>query len=321
MATAAPTLPGNALIPTTDPNHAMQPLGQSAATRVALREEKLTELEIRGEIKPATILNRSPFVLRVETGLWGYTIPARPFDKPFGSYTVTVPLFVSMYRGNQEMSDKSLQQKFDGKILLPCHQAMEFKHWYGGETSEDRMLKQGGIIVFEGGLEEITANSKVRVPEFIYRKGKRYLRFVDAVLKELIAQADEQMYHHFDVVLENAGHDWDDPQKRKNITRYHHVVADFMLAMKRISEPPPWRNSRVDPKSTCPRCSQQYVSRTGVCKCSYVHDPLLAFMSAEIGIDHVRMNSLTAEDWVKVRAEEQRRQNSRGSAQAADANA
>ena len=48
-------------------------LGHAAQERLNIRERKLTELELRGEIKPATILNLSPFPLKVETGLWDYT--------------------------------------------------------------------------------------------------------------------------------------------------------------------------------------------------------------------------------------------------------
>jgi len=308
-----PVLPDDAVIPATGGTSvALQNLGQSAAARVALREEKLTELEIRGDIKPATIINRSPFELRVETGLWGYTVPARPFDKPFSFHTITTCRCVYPYRGNQEMSDKSLQQRFDCKVLLPCHQAMEFKHWYVGESDEDRMLKQGGVVVFEGNMEGVTSATTVRVPTFIYRKGKRYLKFTDAILKNLIAEQDEQMYRHFDIVMDDAGHDWEQPEKRRNITRYHHTVADFMLAMKRIQQAPPWRSAQIKAKDMCPRCGAQYVSMTGVCKCSYVHDPFTAYMSSEISVDHVRMNSLSAEEWVKVKAEEKRRAEARG---------
>jgi hypothetical protein len=293
----------------------MQNLGQSALARVLLREEKLTELEIRGDIKSATILNRSPFKLSVETGLWTYTVPPRPFEKAFSFHTVETARCVYPFRGNQEMSDKSLQQRFDCKVYLPCHQVMEFKTTYVGESDEDRMLKQGGIVVFEGSMEGISKDSTVRVPEWVYRKGKRYLNFGEYSLKELILDADEQMYRHYDALLEEADHDFDDPAKRKNITRKHHTIADFMLAMGKIKESPRWRNSPKGAiKDACGRCGESYVSKTGVCKCGFVQDPFLAYMSSEIDVEHVRMKSLGKEAWEKVHAEEKRRAEARGAA-------
>jgi len=282
-------------------------LGAAATERLRIRERKITELELRGEIKPATILNRSPFPLKVETGLWDYQVPARPFDKPFSSLTVTGTRSFPIYRGNQEMSDKSLRARYDVKILLPVEQLMEFKHWYVGETDEDRLVKSGGVVVFEGSLSGLKPGDLVRVPEFVFKKGERYLRFVDRTLKDMLAEADEQLYNYCHAVLMEANHDADDPQKRKNIQKYQHIVADFMLHMKQIQNAPSWRNVQFKAEDCCPRCNAQYVSKTGMCKCSYVVDPLLAFMSGEISVDHVRMNTLTAEQWKKAKAEQARR--------------
>jgi hypothetical protein len=281
--------------------------GQAAKERLSIREQKLTELELRGEIKPATILNLSPFPLKVETGLWDYQVPAKPSDKPFGILTVHGTRSFPIYRGNQEMSDKSLRARYDVKILLPVEQLMEFKHWYIGETDEDKLVKSGGVVVFEGDMDGITPNSVVRVPEYVFKKGRRYLRFVDRPLKECLAEAKEQLYNHCHAVLIEAGHDADDPQKRKNIQKYQHTVADFMLQQKQIQKAPSWREVQFKAEDCCPRCNAQYVSKTGMCKCSYVVDPLLAFMSGEIAVDHVRMNTLTAEQWKKAKAEQSRR--------------
>ena len=288
-------------------------LGQSAQERLRIRERKITELELRGEIKPATILNRSPFPLKVETGLWDYQVPPREFPgKPFASLTVTGTRSFPIYRGNQEMSDKSLKARYDVKILLPVEQLMEFKHWYVGETEEDRLMKSGGVVVFEGSMDGIKPTSVVRVPEYVFRKGERYLRFVDRVLKELLDEADEQLYNHCHAVLMEANHDADDPQKRKNIQRYQHTVADFMLQMKQIQNAPAWRNVQFKAEDCCPRCNAQYVSKTGMCKCGYFVDPFLAFMSGEeISTEHVRMNTLTKEQWSKVKTEQTRRDEAR----------
>jgi hypothetical protein len=286
-------------------------LGAAAHERLRIRERKITELELRGEIKPATILNRSPFPLKVETGLWDYVVPPRPFDKPFSSLTVTGTRSFPIYRGNQEMSDKSLRAKYDVKILLPVEQLMEFKHWYVGETDEDKLVKSGGVIVFEGNLEGIKPASVVRVPEYVFRKGERYLRFIERELKEMIDEADEQLYNHCHAVLIEANHDADDPQKRKNIQKYQHTVADFMLHMKQIQNAPSWRNVQFKAQDCCPRCNAQLVTKTGMCKCSYVVDPLVAFMSGEIEFEHVRMNTLTGEAWKKAKAEQERRMKAR----------
>jgi hypothetical protein len=286
-------------------------LGQAAQSRLRIRERKLTELELRGEIKPATILNRSPFELKVETGLWDYKVPARDTAKPFSSLTVTGTRSFPIYRGNQEMSDKSLRANYDVKILLPVEQLMEFKHWYIGETDEDKLVKSGGVVVFEGTLEGVKPSTVVRVPEFVFRKGERYLHFVDRELKDLLAEADEQLYNHCNAVLMEANHDADDPLKRKNIQKYQHTVADFMLTMKQIQNAPSWRNVQFKAEDCCPRCNAQYVSKTGMCKCSYVVDPLLAYMSGEIDVAHVRMNTLNAEQWKKANAEQKRRTEAR----------
>jgi hypothetical protein len=288
-------------------------LGQAAQERLRQRERRITELELRGEIKPATILNRSPFPLKVETGLWDYVVSAREFpEKPFSALTVTGTRSLPIYRGNQEMSDKSLRSKYDVKILLPVEQLMEFKHWYVGETQEDRLVKSGGVVVFEGSMQDIKPASIVRVPEYVFKKGERYLRFVDRQLKEMLDEADEQLYNHCHAVLMEANHDADDPQKRKNIQRYQHTVADFMLQMKQIQNAPAWRNVQFKSEDCCPRCNAQYVSKTGVCKCSFVVDPFLAYMESEIAIDHVRMGKLTPAQWKKVNEEEARRKKAQG---------
>ena len=167
-----PVLPEDAnILATGDHLVNLNNLGQAAQERLRLRERRITELELRGEIKPATILNRSPFTLRVESGLIPYTVPPRPKGKPFSTLTITGTRSFPIYRGNQEMSDKSLRGKYDVKVLLPVEQLMEFKHTYIGETKEDRLVKAGGVIIFEGDMEGVTPKSTVRVPEFVFRKG------------------------------------------------------------------------------------------------------------------------------------------------------
>jgi hypothetical protein len=290
------------------PDEIKQSLGLTAQQLVYIKETKLTDLELRGEIKPATILNRSPFELKVETGLWGYTVPPRPEGKSFSHHTITGTVSYPIYKGNQEMSDKSLHAKYDVNILLPIVQAMEFKFWYVGVTEEDRLFKQGGVVVFEGDMEDLTPKSVVREPRFIFRKGRRYMNFVDRVLKDLLDEADEQMKRYCMAVLEEAGHWADDPKQRANIQRAQHTWADFALKMNWIQHPVPWRNTQIRAEDCCPRCDAQYVSKTGMCKCSYVYDPFVAFMAGEITHEHVRMQTLDAEKWKKVKIEIDRRQ-------------
>jgi hypothetical protein len=290
------------------PAEIQQSLGHAAQQRVAIRETKLTDLELRGEIKPATILNRSPFELKVETGLWSYVVPPRPDGKPFSHHTITGTVSYPIYKGNMEMSDKSLRANYDVNILLPIVQAMEFKFWYIGVTDEDKVFKQGGVVVFEGDMEGLTPKSEVRVPQFTFKKGRRYMTFSTRVLKDMLDEADEQMRMRCMAVLEQAGHWADDPKQRANIQRAEHTWADFALKMNWIQTPVAWRNTQVRAEDCCPRCNVPYVSKTGMCKCSYVYDPFVAFMSGEITQDHVRLQTLNAEQWKKVKAEIERRQ-------------
>jgi len=293
------------------PSVVQQNLGMSASARVQMRLDKIYELELRGEIKPATIINRSPFELKVETGYWDYSVPPRPSGKPFSSLTVTGTRAFFPYRGKEEMSDHSTHDRFDCGILLPVHQLMEFKTCYVGLNDGDKNFKQGGVIVFEGDLEGITPKSTVRDPSWVFKGKKRFLKFSDRILGDLIEEADAQMKHRCMVILDQADHWADDPKTRANIQRPERVWADFAFEQKWITAPKAWRNTVTRPEDSCPRCGAQYVSKTGMCKCSYVVDPLLAFLSGEILVDHVRLQTLKAEDWKKINAEQERRNKAR----------
>lgn len=303
-----PVLPADSVISSSSGQPVgLQNLGQAAQERLRIRERKLVELELRGEIKPATIWNLSPFPRGVESGLIPYIVPPKPKGKPFSSLTVAGTRTFPIYGGNQEMSDKSLRARYDIKVILPVEQLMEFRHVYVGETEEDGLTKQGGIVIFEGTSEGVTPNSTVRVPEFIFRKGVRYLRFVDRPIRELMAEATAQMKRYCMSDLEQSDHWADDPKTRANIQNPQRIWADFALEMNWIPGPKAWRNTVVDPNKSCPRCNEQFKSKTGLCKCGYVHDPLAAYMTGEIAVDHVRMQTLKGDDWKKVRTEEERR--------------
>lgn len=279
--------------------------------RVKLREERLTELELRGEILPATILNRSPLPLRIETGLWSYEVPPRPKGKAFSSFLVTNPTTYPVYEGNEEMSDGSKRKRFDVQVILPIKVAMEFKQFYMGSAGQDPASVRGGVVVFEGDVDGIKPGTSVRVPSYTYRKGTRYLTFHEAILKDLLDEADEKMKTYAMSILEQCDHWADDPKTRANIQRPERLWADFALEHNWIPSAKSWRNVTVSPENACPRCNAQFVSKTGACKCGYVFNPLLAYMSGECGIDHVRMNTLTKEQWAKVNVEEKRRQEAR----------
>lgn len=286
-------------------------LGQAARARLDILDQKMTELEIRGDIKPATLLNLSPFKLSLSSGLIPYEIPPCPADKRFGAYTVTTCRSYPIYKGNQQMSDKSLQAKYDVNIVLPIQQLMEFKHYYMGEAQDDLATKQGGVVVFEGEADGLKPDSEVRAPYFLFRKRNRYITFENRILSELIKESEKVMKGRCMFSLDQASRWFDNEKQRANIQRAEHTWHDFALRKQWITAALPWRNTQVRVEDRCPRCSQQYTSKTGVCKCSYVHDPYVAYMSGEILIDHVRMNVLNKGQWDKVKAEQKRRDEAR----------
>lgn len=296
------------------PDTLRESIGLSAQQRVEILEQKMTALELQGDIKPATILNLSPFALSLSSGLIPYKIPASPVEgKPlFSATTIRTVRSYPIFKGKQEMSDKSLQAKYDVNILLPVQQLMEFRHYYVGETEEDQAVKQGGVVVFEGEAEHLTPKLVVKTPRFIFRKRNRYIVYEEATLGSLIEQADLQLRNRCMHMLDQASHWWDNEKQRANIQRTEHIWHDFALRRQWITQGLPWRTTHTPEASRCPRCGKQYVSKTGVCGCSFVVDPYTAYMTAEIGVDHVRMNSLNEEQWAAVRKEEARREKARG---------
>jgi hypothetical protein len=290
-----------------------QSLGQAASARLDILEQKMTGLQLSGDIKPASILNLSPFELSLPSGLIQTKIPPCPPDKRFAEYTLNNCISYPIYKGNQQMSDKSLQAKFDVNIVLPIQQLMEFKHYYMGEAQEDMASKQGGVVVFEGDAEGLTPKDEVRAPHFIFRKRNRYIVFENRVLGELVQEAEDVMHRRCMAVLEQATR-WYDGEKaqRANIQYAEFTWHDFALRRQWITQALPWRNTSVRAEDRCPRCAKQYVSKTGVCECSFVFDPFAAYMHGEITIDHVRMGILTKGQWAKVKEEEKRRTEARG---------
>jgi hypothetical protein len=293
------------------PAEIQQGIGLAATQRLEIREQKMTALELQGDIKAATILNLSPFVLDLSSGLIPYQISVCPPDKRFSATTITTCRSYPIYKGNQQMSDKSLQAKFDVNIILPIQQLMEFKHYYVGESDEDQFVKQGGVVVFEGDQEDLRPATMVRVPYFVFRKRNRYIVFTEKPLGDLVNEQEEQLKRNCMSVLDQAQKWYDDEKQRSNIQHREHAFHDFALRKQWITAAMPWRNVQVRSEDRCPRCQQQYVSKTGVCKCSYVMDPFTAYMQGEILVDHVRMNVLTGKQWKAVKEEEKRREEAR----------
>jgi len=294
------------------PSEIQQGIGESARQRVELLDQRMTELEVRGEIKPATILNALPFTLSLGSGLVPYEIPAAPAAKPFfTAHTVDTCRSFPVFKGNREMSDKSLKPTWDVNIVLPIQQAMEFKHYYMGETDEDHATKDGGVVVFEGTFAGLTPKSEVRSPSFLFRKRNRYIVFETRILGDLIKEAEDVMKTRALAKIQQADVWYDDREKRRNIQAPERRWHDLALARQWITTARPWRTGHVEMEQRCPRCREQYVSTTGVCKCSYVVEPFTAYMAGEILVDHVRMSTLKADQWNKVKAEQTSREAAR----------
>ncbi len=293
------------------PAEIQQGIGLAATQRLEIREQKLTALELQGDIKAATILNLSPFELELSSGLIPYKIPVCPPDKRFSATTITTCRSYPIFKGKQQMSDRSLQEKWDVNIILPIQQLMEFKHYYVGESDEDKVVKQGGVVVFEGDQNDLRPAAIVRAPEFVFRKRNRYTVFTEKPLGDLVNEQEEQLKRKCMSVLDQAQRWYDDEKQRSNIQRMEHAYHDFALRKQWITAAMPWRNVQVRSEDRCMRCQQQYTSKTGVCKCGYVMDPFTAYMSSEIEIEHVRMKSLNAKQWKSVKEEEKRREEAR----------
>lgn len=293
------------------PSEIQQGLGMAATQRLEIRERKMTEAELRGDVKPATLLNLSPFELSLGDGLISFKIPRCPDDKRFYSFTRSKCVSFPIYKGNQEMSDRSLQARFDVNIVLPVQQLMEFKHYYMGESQEDQAAKQGGVVVFEGDGADLTPKSEVKSPYFLFRKNNRYIVYAVRTLGELVSEAEEIMQRRCMSRITQADTWFDNEKTRANIQFAEHTWHDFALRKQWITVARAWRTTHVRVEDRCPRCAKQYVSKTGVCGCGHIVDPFVAYFSSEITVDHVRMGSLNKAQWAKVKDEEKRRTEAR----------
>jgi hypothetical protein len=289
--------------------------GVAAEERKHKRRKALNQAKMQGLIKEATILNKSPFVLSLATGgLIQFQVPACPEGKEFSFYTVKPEETITFPRftGNKEMRDKSVRASHDVSLLLPIEQVMQFRDSYFADGGFEG-LKQGGIVIFEGAAKNLKKETIVRVPRWTYLDNERFITFDERVLGELLVDAEDQMRQKCLNVI-NQCNGWSDKggQNLVNIQAREHQWADLAVRKGWISESPKWRHVHVRVEDQCPRCHDHYRSKTGVCKCNFVVDPFTAFMMSEISVDHVRMDTLTKEQWVKVKAEVERRKLARG---------
>jgi hypothetical protein len=287
--------------------------GLAVTQRLEKRRKAIRQAEINGDIKPATILNLSPFDLSLGSGLIQFTVPKCPTGKKFSSKTIDVPLTPCGFTGNEEMADKTVRGKFRVFLILPIQQLMEFKLFYCGSGGEEEGVKQGGVIVFEGTMDGLTPASIVRTPRYMHEGKDRYLVYEEEKLGDLMAQEEENLRIKCLHVLEQAQR-WADKGglQVNNIQRAEHTWADYAVAKKIIPGSPKWRHVTIAQAQQCKRCGKQYVSVVGMCECGHVQEPFVAYMNSMVEKDHVRMGTLTAEEWKKVNAEEERRIKARG---------
>ena len=295
------------------PETIAQNLGQAAAERVAKRRKLIRGLELEGKNKPATILNLSPFPLRVAPGLISFEVPACPKDKEFMVRTIKIPLTFPVYRGNTEMSDKRIKPEYDVNPVLPVQQIMEFLRGYSRDTGFQGVA-HGGIVVYEGDAKVLEhRDDVVRVPRYMQEGTDRFLVFDEKPLAQEIAKAFQELKEKGLQMMHEASTYFDQgSDARRNIDPHTHFVwVDWLLHKKLITKAPVWRNTVIEDRDRCEQCGDQYVSQTGMCKCGYVKEPFKAFEKGLITADHVRMDTLTKEEWKQVKAIQEKREANR----------
>jgi hypothetical protein len=303
------------------PNEIAENIGMAAAQRVQMRNEILTKYRLAGGIPPATILNMGPKNLTVRPGFINHVIPKCPDGKNFSVTTISTFLTSYKLRGGQERADGTMNDIFEAKEVLPAEQLLEYLSTYnltttqGAELGGDDFLPQGGIVVYQGTEAALTSKDRmVTVPYYTHVNGKRYLAQDIQNVDTMITDAYEQIKLYALAVI-RKGTDYADGgiEERKNLdARVHFVWHDWALHKKIITKAAHWRNIDVREADRCESCGDQYVSKTGVCKCNWVRYPLLAYMKSAITIDHARMDSLNQDEWKKVHVEEARRKAARG---------
>lgn len=267
------------------------------------RARLLHELRINGRIKPAVLLNMSPFSLKIESGLIDHRIPPCPHDKDFAVYKLDKPVTYPIFKGAREQHDQSIRQEWDVKAILPIEQLMEYERAYSMDTSQEGVA-YGGIVIFEG-TPDLLSNPKksVRRPFYEMQGRDRFLMFEEVPLIELIHSADGQLkIKCMNMINEAQSFADGNEDQRRNRTPDYNTWADFALRKRWISKLPAWRSAETTSMADlCNKCGERYISTTGVCKCGYVMHPLVALEHGEITWDHTRLDTLTADQWIKAK--------------------
>lgn len=280
-------------------------IGQSAALRIHKTNRVRRKAQLEGRVTPCVICNLMPFPLVVPPGYINWTVDACPRDKRYVHRTISDLLTYSIYKGNVEMANKELREEWEVEEILPAQQVLEFVRAYDRDVLDEN--GNGGIVIFSGDDKPLRdKDAVVRVPFYVYEGRERYLSYSERPLAELFDEAREKMKRKALNEIQEAQNFHEQNQFNK-ITYGMRVWHDLAFHQKWIKAPYKWRDTQVRPEDSCEKCGEQYVSKTGVCKCGFVRSPLLAYMSSEIGIDHTRMDTLSKEDWAKVLIEEKRR--------------
>jgi hypothetical protein len=266
------------------------------------RARLLHELQINGRIKPAVLLNLSPFSLKIESGLIDKRIPPCPVDKDFAVYKLERPITYPIFTGAREQHDQSIRQEWDVKAILPVEQLMEYERAYSMDTSQEGVA-YGGIVVFEGTPDQIRTKGKVNRPYYDMQGRDRFLMFEEVSIGDLIERADAQLkIKCMNMINEAQSFTDGNEDQRRNRTPDYNTWADFALRKKWISKLPAWRSAEATSMADlCSKCGDRYISTTGVCKCGFVMYPLVALENGEITAEHTRLDTLNPEQWAKAK--------------------
>lgn len=297
------------------PSQITEKYGALAADCQHKRRKLLHELKIRGLLKPSTLLNLGPFPLRVDHGHIPHAIPPCPKGKDFAVHTIDHARTYVIYASSRPQEDQSIKHIFDVKAILPVEQHMEYMRAYSMDSSQQG-VSFGGIVVFEGRPDLITLpDVKVMQPYYDNQGRDRFLMFREVYLAEYIAEAGESLRTKCMAMIQegNTLADGNEDQKRSLAGGDYYVWADFAVQKGYVNGAPKWRSTTYSaPEDNCDKCGERFVSKTGVCKCGYVRYPFVAFMKNEIPHNHVRMDSLTSDEWAQVKEEQERRKKARG---------
>jgi hypothetical protein len=262
----------------------------------------------------AVVLNLNWSQLKVENGHIQYVVGACDHDKDFASYEIETPRTFTQYRASREGLNGIMERDYDLFALSPVEQALEFYEVYTTGRQTGRPL--GGVVVFEGTKRQLLGDGKqkVRVPYItLSRNGKqRVVKFREVVLAKLIEDARAmQRVKTMEMIAEGQRFYDDNGPKNSNLTDEHRNYARLAYKMKWITKLPDFCSESTTAANLCNGCGNEYKSKTGKCQCGHVMYPLLAYEQSVIEYTHVRMDSLTPEEWKKAKALKDKRDKAR----------